>query len=181
MSAGIDLARLRAPQVVHELAREAVRAANRSNGGKGRYHDDGFSYDVAGTADETRHVALGGFWNDRTGRAAFGISPEDASAFRLALRARGFKVKVAEAEALLCAAAVGYLRAMSPRTTEQERTKKQLRRAWARANNLCIICCKNPADPNLVTCQFCRDRVAEARSSKRSPAAQDGRAPHQEE
>ncbi len=113
-----------------------------------------------------RHHAKGGLWNDREGRAGFGIAKSDAADLRRALAAIGEKVTTAEADVLLLQAEMGYLSAMS-RTTEQERTKKQRQREKARSEGKCIICTIRLADDGLVTCHVCREKVADHRRSRK--------------
>lgn len=48
-------------------------------------------------------------------------------------------------------------------------TKKREQRERARNEKRCIICAKNPADPDHVTCAECRSAVTESRRRGQQP------------
>jgi len=156
----IDPDKARASTRAYRLVVATLREVGEANEGRGRYKDYGYSYDVAGSADETQHVALGGCYGAKGDRVAYGIAPEDASRLAGRLRALGCKLRNADADALLLQAEMGQL-VMSPppHTPEQERAKVSKRRAWAKENGLCVECKVRPARPGRVTCQECSDKA----------------------
>jgi len=153
MSIDVDSGRV-SGRVFHVVSAElvAVRAAK-------RYRDKSV------TDEFGRHHAKGGLWNDREGRAAYGIAKSDAADLRRALAAIGEKVTKDEADALLMQAEMGMLCPMG-RTPEQERTKKQRQREKARSEGKCIICTIRLASVPQVTCYECRQKVSDARRTR---------------
>jgi hypothetical protein len=165
----VDASRARAGKRVFRLVHVALREVGEANDGRGRYRDCGYTYDVAGTADETQHVALGGCYGARGDRVAYGIAPEDASRLAGRLRAIGCKLRNSDADALLLQAEMGALRcAPPPATPEQERTKKANRRAWARENGICLECCCRPTREGQGTCLTCAARKAEEHQARKA-------------
>src|ERR1700676_345768 len=166
----LDVESCTVPAEVFALVHEVLRSAHASNDGRGRYRDDGYTYDVAGTADEVRHVALGGFWNDLHGRAPYGIAPEDASVLAGKLRAIGYKLRNADADALLLQCEMGYLRTMSEGTDLRARwrTSKAAQRAKARDEGRCTICTSRPVSAEgRATCTDCQGKANAALARRR--------------
>jgi hypothetical protein len=145
----------RVPRKVYRMVTAALEDARAANDGAGRFRTP-VSVDDYGRAHGPKWFHKGAYDADRLGT---GIAKGDARALGIALRKAGMKVTDDEADALLAQAVMGYLVCVSL-TPEQEREKKKRRRAWARANGICIICCKIPVPEGYTTCQECRERNA---------------------
>jgi hypothetical protein len=138
-------------------------------------------------ASAERLIVRGGFLNDTSGRAAYGVSKADVDAARRSLRRAGFRLSWDAVDGFLaecyCALSdpVGYAAAYAtPAERERRRpgwrSRKARARAKARAEGRCIVC-GSPADQperlpaaGRATCGPCgaeaRDRQARAKARK---------------
>lgn len=135
---------------------------------------------VAGD-DGAMHVR-GGMLNSTGGRdydlSIMGLSREDVTSFRRLIKAKlGFEPPCTMAEALLAQTQATGAHRMTDTGDDRkakERDKKAKRRAWARENGFCIICCKNAASyddegATMATCVECRERIVTKRRTKKKP------------
>lgn len=129
--------------------------------------------------DGTSHVR-GGMFNAKGGRdyhlSIMGLSRADVTSFRRLIKDKlGFEPPCTMAEALLAQTQATGAHRMTDTGDDRrakERDKKAKRRAWARENGFCIICCKNAASyddegETMATCVECRDRIVTKRRTKK--------------
>lgn len=107
---------------------------------------------------EFRHTAKGGFWNDRSGRASYGVTKSDVDGCRVELKRAGIVLTFDAVDALLSQAVVEGPPEASPEPATAAK-RKAAQRARARDAGRCIICCKRPAVAGGVTCRPCGQRA----------------------
>lgn len=129
-----------------------------------RYEDKSFTVELG--EGEYRHVARGGFWNDRDGRASYGVTKSDVDGCRIELKRAGIVLTFDAVDALLAEAVCVGTDAATPEPVSAADRKKAQRDRW-RAAGLCIICGQNPVPSGRSTCKPCGDRA----NKKREKAA----------
>jgi hypothetical protein len=128
-----------------------------------RYEDKSVGFIEAGTTDSYKHIAKGGFWNDRSGRATDGFTKADVDTVRRELKAIGVKMTFDEADAIIMQAVRGVLTFADMKqygpvgkgASAAERKRRQ--RDRAREAGLCLMNPHHgPAGEGYVTCPRCR-------------------------